>query len=228
MTTDRLDYRELLDFERRTPRTLHPRLRAQEIEEQFGVGPDRYHAELDRVLDDPRALEYAPDIVPRLLRLREARRGLREARRYPAEPPPAQPAPIRQQTLDLVDPKQGRRTGPVGATGQVMLTKTGPGRGGRDVWDDSIRTGAPLGRVFKRRHQSSRMNATRDRWFFACADTAVHDEEDRADQADHGYETRRKAAEALAWHWLGPKHLNAPDIVPRLLRIREALRGADS
>jgi hypothetical protein len=43
----------------------------------FGESSTIYYARLNRLLDDPAALAYAPLVVKRLLRLREARRQVR-------------------------------------------------------------------------------------------------------------------------------------------------------
>ncbi|RCW40755.1 uncharacterized protein DUF3263 [Halopolyspora algeriensis] len=43
------------------------------IRERFGFSPTRYYQRLNRLLDDPEALEQDPALVKRLLRLRDAR-----------------------------------------------------------------------------------------------------------------------------------------------------------
>lgn len=51
------------------------------IREQFGVSETRYWQMVDRLLDRPDALAWDAVLVRRLVRLREARRQMRSARR---------------------------------------------------------------------------------------------------------------------------------------------------
>lgn len=71
--------RELLEFERSWRATGVPKERA--VRARFGVSSTRYHQELMRALDDPRALAHDPVLVRRLRRLREIRRRTRFAER---------------------------------------------------------------------------------------------------------------------------------------------------
>lgn len=50
------------------------------IAERFEWSPTTYYAQLDKILDHPAALEYDPQLVARLRRLRDARRAARTAR----------------------------------------------------------------------------------------------------------------------------------------------------
>ena len=49
------------------------------IRERFGLSPTRYYQRLNRLLDEPEALEQQPALVHRLLRLRQARERRRSA-----------------------------------------------------------------------------------------------------------------------------------------------------
>ena len=100
MTGDRLGYRELLDFERSVSPTAHPNSKARAVRVAFGISLARYYAALDRVILDPEAQRYAPEITGRLLRMRAARRALRHAGRIGDEPA-NEPIPVRQTALDL-------------------------------------------------------------------------------------------------------------------------------
>jgi len=53
----------------------------QSIRAEFDMTPAVYHQVLSALLDDPRALEFDPILVRRLLRLRQARHQARIARR---------------------------------------------------------------------------------------------------------------------------------------------------
>ena len=53
----------------------------QSIRAEFDITPAVYHQTLSALLDDPRALEFDPILVRRLLRLRQARHQARTARR---------------------------------------------------------------------------------------------------------------------------------------------------
>lgn len=72
--------REVLDFERGWWQEAGPKERA--IRERFGFSAARYHQVLNRLIDRPEALVYDPMLVRRLLRIREARRKRRVARRF--------------------------------------------------------------------------------------------------------------------------------------------------
>jgi hypothetical protein len=51
------------------------------LRESFRISPARYYLLLDRLIDQPEALEYDPILVRRLRRLRERRRQARFVRR---------------------------------------------------------------------------------------------------------------------------------------------------
>lgn len=51
--------------------------RETEARELLGLSPVRFHALVNAALDDPAALAAEPVVVRRLVRLREARRGVR-------------------------------------------------------------------------------------------------------------------------------------------------------
>lgn len=51
------------------------------IRETFDISPTVFHARVNLLLGQPEALAYAPMTVKRLVRLREARRVARSARR---------------------------------------------------------------------------------------------------------------------------------------------------
>jgi hypothetical protein len=72
-------WQDILDFEAASARGAFRKDVA--IRERFGLSPARYHQLLDRLLDDPEALEYDPMLVQRLRRLRESRREKRFVRR---------------------------------------------------------------------------------------------------------------------------------------------------
>lgn len=51
------------------------------IRDRFGISSTRYYAALNRIIEDPQALAYAPQLVRRLQRQRDARRRQRAALR---------------------------------------------------------------------------------------------------------------------------------------------------
>lgn len=71
--------RAILDFEAEGHRYVGRK--ETRIWEQFEVGATGYYQELRRLLDDPRAVEYAPVVVNRLRRAIAARHRERSARR---------------------------------------------------------------------------------------------------------------------------------------------------
>ncbi len=71
--------RRILDFEQNHTLWTHAGSKDQAVREVFGLSSIRYHSRLNALLDDPRALAYAPAAVNRLRRLRE-RRTVRPAR----------------------------------------------------------------------------------------------------------------------------------------------------
>ena len=70
--------RALLDFE--DNRWKYPGAKEQAIRERFDVSPTRYYQQMNALIDRADALEYAPMLVKRLARLREARVGARTVR----------------------------------------------------------------------------------------------------------------------------------------------------
>jgi hypothetical protein len=76
-------WREILDFERQWWQSLAPKEAA--VRQRFGISPARYHHLLNRLIEQPEALEYDPMLVRRLRRLREVRRRKRFAGRLGAE-----------------------------------------------------------------------------------------------------------------------------------------------
>lgn len=67
--------RAILDFERTHTFWRHAGSKDQAVRQQFGFSSIRYHQRLNSLLDDPRALAYAPTVVNRLRALRESRTG---------------------------------------------------------------------------------------------------------------------------------------------------------
>lgn len=67
--------RAILDFERTHTFWRHAGSKDQAVRRQFGLNSIRYHQRLNALLDDPRALAYAPTVVNRLRGLRESRTG---------------------------------------------------------------------------------------------------------------------------------------------------------
>lgn len=69
--------RRILDFERQWWR--HAGAKADAIDAEFGLTVTRYYQKLNRLLDDPDALAYAPQLVNRLRRIRSTRSRARGA-----------------------------------------------------------------------------------------------------------------------------------------------------
>jgi hypothetical protein len=72
-------WQDILEFERnwwKASGRKEPAVRAR-----FGISPARYYQLLNRLIDQPEALEHDPMLVQRLRRLRETRRRRRFARR---------------------------------------------------------------------------------------------------------------------------------------------------
>ena len=67
--------RAVLDFEAR--RFKNPGRKDQAIREEFEISPTQYFQIVNALLDDPDALAYAPTLVARLRRLRDARQQAR-------------------------------------------------------------------------------------------------------------------------------------------------------
>jgi hypothetical protein len=67
--------RAVLDFERR--RWKHAGAKEQAIRDSFDLSATRYYQILNALLDDPAALAYAPALVGRLRRIREAKQQAR-------------------------------------------------------------------------------------------------------------------------------------------------------
>jgi hypothetical protein len=63
--------RRILDFEQKWWRNAGAK--ADAIATEFGLSETRYYQKLNRLLDDPSAVEYAPQLVNRLRRIRSAR-----------------------------------------------------------------------------------------------------------------------------------------------------------
>lgn len=59
----------------------HAGSKEQAIRTTFGVGATTYYQRLNRLLDDPAALEHDPTTVNRLRRLRASRQRSKSARR---------------------------------------------------------------------------------------------------------------------------------------------------
>ncbi|WP_428957860.1 DUF3263 domain-containing protein [Streptomyces sp. cg35] len=55
--------------------SMAPGPRERHIREQLGMAPVRYFQVLNALLDDPRALQYAPVTVNRLRRVRDEKRA---------------------------------------------------------------------------------------------------------------------------------------------------------
>ena len=72
-------WQDILDFERSWWKVSVRKELA--VRTRFGLSPARYYQLLNRLIDQPEALEYDPMLVQRLRRLREARRRRRFARR---------------------------------------------------------------------------------------------------------------------------------------------------
>ncbi len=70
--------RAILDFESQWWR--HAGVKERDIRERFGLTPTRYYQRLNRLLDEPEALEQHPTLVNRLRRLRNSRADERAAR----------------------------------------------------------------------------------------------------------------------------------------------------
>lgn len=63
--------RRILDFEQKWWRNAGAK--ADAIMAEFGLSETRYYQKLNRLLDEPDALAYAPGLVKRLRRIRSAR-----------------------------------------------------------------------------------------------------------------------------------------------------------
>lgn len=59
----------------------YPGAKESSIREKFGLSATRYYMQLNRIIEDPAALEADPLLVRRLIRLRDARRVQRSADR---------------------------------------------------------------------------------------------------------------------------------------------------
>jgi hypothetical protein len=73
--------RDMLDFERQWFKFRGSY--DQAIRDRFDITAIRYHQQLNALIEQPEALAYAPTVVKRLLRQREAR-GRSRASRAPA------------------------------------------------------------------------------------------------------------------------------------------------
>jgi hypothetical protein len=72
-------WQDILDFERNWWKGSMRKEHA--VRARFGISPARYYQLLNRLIDQPEALEHDPMLVQRLRRLRESRRRRRFARR---------------------------------------------------------------------------------------------------------------------------------------------------
>ncbi len=72
-------WQDILDFERNWWKVSVRKELA--VRTRFGMSGARYYQLLNRLIDQPEALEHDPMLVQRLRRLREARRRRRFARR---------------------------------------------------------------------------------------------------------------------------------------------------
>jgi hypothetical protein len=72
-------WQDILEFERTWWQASIPKEVA--VRARFGISSARYYQLLNRLIDQPEALELDPMLVQRLRRLREARRRRRFARR---------------------------------------------------------------------------------------------------------------------------------------------------
>lgn len=69
----------ILDIENRLWTRPGPKEAA--IRAELGISANQYQQQLNRLLDDPRALRHNPVMINRMRRVRAARRAAREARR---------------------------------------------------------------------------------------------------------------------------------------------------
>ncbi|HYT78183.1 MAG TPA: DUF3263 domain-containing protein [Actinomycetota bacterium] len=72
-------WQDILEFERNWWKVSGRKALA--VRARFGMSAARYYQLLNRLIDQPEALEHDPMLVQRLRRLREARRRRRFARR---------------------------------------------------------------------------------------------------------------------------------------------------
>jgi hypothetical protein len=71
-------YKAILDFEAENHQWWR---KARLIRERFAITTTRYSQLLNRAIDDPDAIRYAPVLTARLARLRDSRRQTRSGRR---------------------------------------------------------------------------------------------------------------------------------------------------
>lgn len=71
----------LLDYER-SVENRGPFAKSADIRMKFGVPAARYYQELHALLEKPAALAYDPQLVKRLIRLRDARTEARASRTF--------------------------------------------------------------------------------------------------------------------------------------------------
>lgn len=69
-----------LDFEKANPPGPS---KAASVRIKFHISMERYHARLGRIIEDPAALRYNPDLVLRLISLRDNRRARRHLASVP-------------------------------------------------------------------------------------------------------------------------------------------------
>ncbi|MDO5682807.1 MAG: DUF3263 domain-containing protein [Propionibacteriaceae bacterium] len=75
---------DILDFERNWWKHAGPK--EQGIREQFDMSATRYYQILNKLIDEPAALEHDPLLVKRLRRMRSERARARSARRLGPQP----------------------------------------------------------------------------------------------------------------------------------------------
>ncbi|HHV21577.1 MAG TPA: DUF3263 domain-containing protein [Propionibacterium sp.] len=75
---------EILDFERNWWKHAGPK--EQGIRERFDMSATRYYQILNKLIDEPGALEHDPLLVKRLRRMRSERKRARSARRLGFDP----------------------------------------------------------------------------------------------------------------------------------------------
>src|SRR5437773_12194007 len=89
-------WQDILEFERTWWQTSIPKEVA--VRSRFGISPARYYQLLNRLIDQPAALEHDPMLVQRLRRPGEARRRRRSARWLGPQPWRRAPERLRWQT----------------------------------------------------------------------------------------------------------------------------------
>lgn len=148
------DAGQVLDFERAWP--VPGSHKDVMIRRHFGSTPTRYYQVLNRILDTPGAEALAPDLVPRLLRRREARRVARTGVRPIGARAAAQKVPPAQRSLDLfptaqeapMDEATEARMGELGKQLGMARADLAASSGWKDRVDAVIRNLARTGEEF--------------------------------------------------------------------------------